>query len=243
MAQETGTLILARARIKAQDNDSNSNFAVGAADALILLNDVLVSLSNNLRTKPKWLGATTTGLTFNAGDMSVVTSITADLTEFESFHPAGSASLTYPITPALERVSVQTILEMFGYDGNTALTQSASEWTHVAAEKAQSDTAASGLEKWRVWAYPVINRQRFLTARAPMPVTISAIGDYPELDTVDSRVVSSILAYKIAKLKRESDQGFLNGIIEEIPVEYRQAAYGTAIRASQLHDRVVEVRD
>src|SRR5512146_1226965 len=120
MAQETGTLILARARILAQDNDSNSNYAVGAADALILLNDVLVALNNNSRTKTKTIGASVTSLTFSAGESSHLL-IGVDITEFESFHPSNSATLSYPLSPALERISVQEMLRKLNYDGDNAL--------------------------------------------------------------------------------------------------------------------------
>lgn len=242
--QETGTQILARARIIAQDNDSASNFSVNAANALIILNDILMTLSTHFKGQPKWLGASTTGLSFSAGDVSVITSATCpSLNEFESFHPSNSSSLTYPIAPALERVSVQQMLEMLGYDGDNALAQTAADWTHVAAERAQSDTAANGVEKWRVWAYPVINRTRHLTVRAPLPVTISAITDYPDLNVVDSRTVSRLLAYEIAKLNKESSADFLEGILSPVPRGVRQLMYGGNLTASQLQDHVIQRND
>ena len=73
MAQRTGTNILALARVYAQDNDVASNYAVGAADALLLLNDVLMRWTTNVKAKPKYLAATTTGLTFTSGTPYVVT--------------------------------------------------------------------------------------------------------------------------------------------------------------------------
>ena len=244
MAQETGTLILARARIFAQDNDANSNYAVNAADALILLNDILVSLSNNVRVKPKWMGASVSGLTFTAGQESIVSGTGMNpVTEIESFHQAASSTLAFPVSPAIQRVSVQEILQMFQYDGNNALQQGAAEWTHVAAEKSQTDTAASGVEKWRVWAFPVINTTRSLHIRYPAPVTIAAIGDYPDLDTVDSRLVSRLLAYEMARLKKEVSQEFLNGILAPVPKEVLNQVYGGAVRSSQLQDHVIQRND
>jgi len=245
MAQETGTQILLRARIIAQDNDTvNSNYAVNAADALVLLNDVLYALSNNARVKPKWIAATTSGASFNAGDSSALVNLSSvEMNEIESFHPSNSPSLTYPISPALQRVSVQQILEMLNYDGDHALAQGASEWTHVAAESPQSDTAATGADKWRVWAYPVINRTRYLTMRVPVAVQITAIGDYPDLGHYDSRVVSSLLAYEIAKLKKETSQAFLDNILRRVPKEVLDVVYGGAVLGSQLQDRVAQVLD
>ena len=105
---------------------------------------------------------------------------------------------------------------MFGADGDTTLGPTASEWSHVAAEKTQGDTA-SGVEVWRVYAYPVINRTRYIHLRVPAPVTIAALTDKPDVDTVNSRVLSSLLAYKMAKLKKETSVTFLQGIIEDVP--------------------------
>ena len=242
MAQETGTQILARARIKAQDNDANSNFAVGAASALILLNDVLVEMNNNCKTKTKTIGATTSGLTFASGEATHLFS-GVDVIEFESFHPTSTTSVSYPLSPALERISVQEMMNVLGYDGDNTIGAQASEWSLVAAEKTQDDTAASGAEKWRVWGWPVINRTRSMTVKAVIPVTITAITDYPDLDVVDSRIASSLLAYKMAKLKKETSRAFLDGILEDVPPAMRPQNYGNAVRSSQLQDFVIGTRD
>ena len=240
MAQETGTQILARARIKAQDNDTVAgNYAVSDADALILLNDILVSVSNDVAVKPKWIAASASGLTFTSGTASKVTTTDLNITEIESFHQSNSDAIAHPLPPAIERVSVQQILEMYGADGDNAVSADASEWTHVAAEKSQTDTAA-GVEYWRVYAYPVINRTRYIHLRVPAPVTITALTDKPDVDTVNSRYLSSLLAYKIAKLKKETSPQFLQGILEEVPQSVISAAFGQAVRASQLQDHVIQ---
>jgi len=238
MTQETGTEILARARIYAQDNDSASNFSVNAGSALIMLNDILVSLSNNAKTKPKWVGASASGLTFTAGLSSKVTTSDINATEIGSFHQSNSATATAPFSPAIQRITVQEMLDLLGYDGDNALSSGGTEWTHVAAEKAQ-DLTAAGVEVWRVWAYPVLNRTRYMHLNIPAPVTISAIGDKPDLDTVDSRVVSRLLAYDMARLNKESSADFLNGILRGVPREVLDVVYGGAVRGGQLQDRVI----
>lgn len=238
MTQETGTQILSRARIKCQDNDANSNFAVSDADALVLLNDILVSLSNDVAVKPKWVSASSSGLTFTSGVATKLTTADINATEIESFHQSNSDAITFPPSPAIQRVSVQEIMEMFDFDGQTTVGPAASEWTHVAAEKAQNDTA-SGVEVWRVWAYPVINQTRYIHLRVPAPVTISTLTDKPDVDTVNSRVLSSLLAYKMALIKKETSQTFLQGIISDVPDEVFKAAFGSAVRRSQLQDSVV----
>lgn len=239
MTQETGTQILSRARIKCQDNDANSNFAVSDADALVLLNDILVSLSNDVAVKPKWVAASVSGLTFTSGVATKLTTADINATEIESFHQSNSDAITFPPSPAIQRVSVQEIMDMFDFDGQTTVGPAASEWTHVAAEKAQNDTSAGGVEMWRVWAYPVINTTRYIHLRVPAPVTISGLTEKPDVDTVNSRVLSSILAFKMALLKKETSQTFLDGIAREIPPDVFQAAFGAAVRRSQLQDSVV----
>lgn len=238
MFQETGTQILARARIKCQDNDANSNYAVSNADALVLLNDILVSLSNDVAVKPKWVAASVSGLTFTSGVATKLTTADINATEIESFHQSNSSTLTFPPSPAIERVSVQEIMEMFDFDGQTTVGPQASEWTHVAAEKAQNDTS-TGVEMWRVWAYPAINTTRYIHLRVPAPITITALGDTPDIDSVNSRVLSSLLAYKMALIKKETSQTFLQGIINDVPDEVFKSAFGSAIRRSQLQDHVV----
>jgi hypothetical protein len=242
---ETGTAILARARIIAQDN--GTNFAVGASDALILLNDVLVTLNNNGATKPKWVGASVSGLTFAAGESShVSTFLSTDdiITEVESFHQAAASTFAAPASPAIERITVQEMLDMLNYDGDHALTGSATQWTHVAMEKAQSDTSGADtafIEQLRVWAFPVIGQARSIHMRVPVPVTISAITKTPNLDNVDTRIASQILAYKIAKLKKETSQAFLDNILRDIPQEYRDPDYGGGVRKAQLQDGIRQV--
>lgn len=242
MAQETGTQILARARIIAQDNDANSNYAVGAATALILLNEVLVSLNNNSKTKTKTIAASTTGLTFASGESSHLIS-GVDITEFETFHASNSSSYTPPLSDPLFRITVQEMFSLLGYDGDNTLQATASDWTYVAAEKTQDDTGASGAEKWRVYGWPVINRTRSMHVKAIVPVTITSITDYPDIDGVDSRIISRLLAYEIACLKKETSQQFLNNIISKVPREMLPQNYGAAARQAQLQDFVEEVRD
>ena len=240
MAQRTGTNILSLARVYAQDNDASSNFAVGANDALLLLNDVLMRWSFNVRSKPKYVAATTTGLSFSAGDVYKETGdntgTTMRISEFESFHPAASSALAFPLPDALRRVTVDEIRALLGYDGDNTLSAAAPEWTHVAAEKTQDATAA-GAEKWRVWAYPVINRTRHLTVRAAVYTQLALISDIPDIEEADANVIARFLAWEIARLKKESDAKFLDSILAPVPPEVVQQMHGGALYNAQLQDR------
>jgi hypothetical protein len=239
MAQETSATILTRARIKAQDNDASGNYAT----ALILLNDLVGRFNNSVKTKTKTIAAVTSGLSFSANTVSKVTTADINAIEFESFHQSNSSALSYPLSPAIERVSVIEMLSLLNFDGNTALRGSATEWTQVAAEKTQDDTAASGVEVWRVYGFPVISTTRYMHVKAIVPTAFASIGavyaDYG--DAVDGLVLSDLLAYELAKLKKETSQGFLDNILRSIPQGILDIAYGGAIRAQQLQDGIIKV--
>ncbi len=245
MAQRSGTNILALARVYAQDNDSSNNFAVGASDALLLLNDVLMRFTTHVKSKPKYVAATVSGLSFSSGEVyketGDATATGLRFSEFAAFHPSNSSSLTFPVAPQLERVTVEVIQEMLGYDGDTALSATSSEWTHVAAEKTQ-DATATGQEKWRVWAYPVINRTRHLTVLAPVYTQLASISDTPDLDEVDANHVARLLAWEMARLKKEAPGAFLDSILAPMPKEVVQQMYGGAVASALAQDRV-EWRD
>ena len=243
MAKWTGTQILAMARIHAQDNDSNSNFAVGAADALLLLNGVLVEWAASQGGKAKYISASDLGLTFSAGDVSKETDGAPTFMEIVSAHPSNSGTLSFPVSPPLRRVSVEEIQDKFAYDGDNALSQQAAEWDCFAAERAEdSDTEDASTEKWRVWAFPVINRTRYMTLKVVPNTTISAIGKYPMLDEGEERIIARLLAWEIARLKKENTQAFLDSIVAPLPKEVLDRVHRGGIHSAQLPSRV-EWRD
>jgi len=238
--QRTCANIISLARVFAQDNDSASNYAVNDADALTLLNDVLMRWTYNVRSKPIYLDASATGITFNSGDAYVVTNdntqSTMRILEFESFHPSNSSTLSFPLAPALQRVTVAEIQELLGYDGDTALSASANEWTHVAAEKTQ-DAATSPIEAWRIWAYPVINRTRYMNVRAPVYTQFTSSTGVPNIEEADANTVARFLAYEIAALKGEASQSKRDAILALVPKEVVQQMNGGAIAAALAQDK------
>jgi hypothetical protein len=240
MAQRTGTEILALARDLAMDNDANSNFGVGAASALLKLNDVLMRWTTNVRSKPVYLAATTTGLSFSSGNVYKETgdntASTRRITAFHSFHPAASDTLSFPLPRALEVVTVDRIREMLGFDGDTTLTAQAPEWTHVAYEKTQDATSA-GAEKWRVWAYPVINRTRHLTVQATAYTQIASIGDIPDIEENDANAVARFLAWDIG-VANGLPQRQLDAIMAPIPRNVIEQMHGGVALSTPLQDTV-----
>ena len=241
MAQRTAATLITRGRQHANDNDASLNYGVGDTLALAFCNDVLMRWSFNVRSKPKYLAATTTGLTFSAGDVYKETgdntATTMRISGFESFHPAASSSLLFPLPPALNVRTVDEIRELLRYDGDNALAQAAPEWTDVAFEKTQDATSA-GAEKWRVWAYPVINRTRYLTVRAATYTQVAASSDIPDIEEADADVVARLIGWEIAKSNR-MPQALLDSIVAPIPREVMEQMHGGAVYDAQLQDRVI----
>lgn len=239
MAKKAGSDILTLAREWAQDNDASSNFAVGAAEALRKLNILLMDWSTNVGVKPKYLAASTTGLTFASGDASKETDGDPIILNFESFHPNGANTLTFPVSRPLDQISVDEIIDRLKYDGDNALTGQASEWTHVAWEKTQdSGDEDTATEKWRVWAYPVINRTRYLTTKASVALQISTIAKYPDLDEGDVVPFTRLLAWEIARAKKENSQAFLDSILAPVPRTLLDKMHRGGVLANQLPDSV-----
>lgn len=244
MAQRTGTAILTLARDLALDNDASTNYGVGAASALLKLNDVLMRWTTNVRSKPIYIAATTTGLSFSSGDVyketSDNTASTKRITAFHSFHEAAANTLSFPLPPALEVVTVDRIRELLNYDGDTALSAQADHWQAVAYEKTQDATAA-GADKWRVWAYPVINRTRHMTVQATAYTQLSVIGDTPDIDENDANAVARFLAWEIATANR-APQALIDSIIAPLPRNIIEQMHGGVALSTPLQD-AVEWRD
>jgi len=243
VAKWSGTEILAMARLLSQDNDTNSNFAVGAADALLLLNNILVERAAGQGAKINYINGTTSGLSFSAGDVTKETDGNPTFMEIASAHSAAPGVLSFPLTPPLERVSVQEIQELLQYDGDTALAQQASDWTHFAAERSEDSGSASvTTDIWRVWAYPVINRARYMTLGVIPSTTLAAITNIPDLDEGDARIIARLLAWEIARLKKETTKVFLDSIIAPLPKSVLDRVYRGGVNSNQL-PAAVEWRD
>jgi hypothetical protein len=240
MAQRTGTAILALARDIAGDNDAAGNFGVGAAAALLKLNDVLMRWTTNVKSKPIYIAATTTGLSFSSGDVyketSDNTAATKRITAFHSFHEAAANTLSFPLPPALDVKTVDEIRALLNYDGDTALSPQANHWECVAYEKTQDATAA-GADKWRVWAYPVINRTRHMTVLATAYTQIGAIGDIPDIDEHDANAVARFLAWELGKANR-IPQAHLDAILAPLDPTIVQQMHGGVIASTPLQDSV-----
>jgi hypothetical protein len=93
-----------------------------------------------------------------------------------------------------------------------------------------------------VWAYPVINRTRHLTLKVVPSTEIALITNIPDLDEGDERIVARLLAWEIARLKKESTEAFLNSILAPLPKEVLDRVYRGGVNSNQL-PAAVEWRD
>jgi hypothetical protein len=94
-----------------------------------------------------------------------------------------------------------------------------------------------------VYGFPVIGVTRSMTVKAVVPVTFASVGAvYADFgDAIDGLALSDLLAYEIAKLKKETSQGFLDNILRAIPQSILSIAYGGAVRGMQLQAGITQV--
>jgi hypothetical protein len=245
VARILASTAITEARVIAQDDDTNNNYAVSDTKALAILNFILADWSTNIGARSTYIPASNSGLTWSAGDVTKVMSGTpSTFLAIEAIHPHGSNSLTYPLAPPLERVTVEQMMEMLQYDGDNALAQQASEWTHYAAEVVNSDQAGdtSLYDLWRIWAYPVINRTRHMVMKVVPLIQCAASTKNIDLDEGDSRIVVKLLAWEMARLKKENSQEFLNNILSMVPKEIINKMHRGGPLGQQLQS-AVEWRD
>src|SRR5262245_13015672 len=159
--QLTGTLIGADARYWAQDQDSN-NPAVSAADMLLRINDRLLWWQVHVHPRVKTLGATSTGLTFSAGEVSKTVTNDLGILEILSLHHADGTSIAYPVGVSVPRRGVQVVNDSYGKRPGSATPTPGTEievWGAEMDQQAQDD--------WRVFIYPAVATS--VTIRANIP--------------------------------------------------------------------------
>lgn len=214
----SGTTLVARARVYAQDT-STTNPAVSDANAVVLLNNVLVRWSGDVKTEPSLLSATATGLTFSAGD--AVKTTTADnliLDHILAAYESDTAAVGSVLPPQLQQLTVEEMLALHNNDYNGTVSGSGtSGWQYYAWEPVTDETSAyAGYGTLRVYVWPALNATRYLILRAPKVVGISALTDAPDLTVRDAEVITRLLAWEMARLHTR-DEAFLQQILAPLP--------------------------
>jgi hypothetical protein len=245
MAQLTGSDILNLARIKAFDNDTvNGNYAVGATDALTLLNDVLLKFTMNVRGKFKYVSSSVSGFSFGVGQVEVTSlaySTFAAQDIIAAYPTPGGTDVTGPWGKELTRISAEEIRLLINDSNNVGTTQSgnANEWTYYAVEE---PAGAPGGGPWRMYVWPPINRARSVTLKTAPIVALTLISDTPDVSELDAHHVSSFLAVEMLKAQRVDDS-YLQRVQSDIPKWMRDLYTGDikepAIKGQQARNQML----
>lgn len=228
MAQPTVANIIADARVFAQDT-ATTNPAVSDANATILLQDVLLRYEGDVEQKEQLVSATTSGLTFAAGDTVKTTSV--DVGHLLAAFPSDSASVNTLQTPALALWTVRDMLDKYSDAGSgTSVPASSSEFSAWAWEKVAEGTPS---EKARVYAWPPLNRTRYLTLRQAPYSVITATSDTVDADSRKRKLLARLLAWEMARLHTR-DESFLQQILAPIPAQVLNAYFQSGQKAKFL---------
>lgn len=233
MAQLTGTLIVARSRVFAQDT-ATTDPAVSDANYLILLNDVLMRYTRDVRQKTSIIPASTSGLTFAANDVVVTTSV--DMGEILSFHSSDTTAANDLLSEALSVWTVRDMLEAHRASGAGTVSGGGSEWLAVAWEKVVEGTTS---EKARVYVWPPLSVTRYLTVRTSPDTLIAALTDTPDISVHDAYTVARLLAWEGARLHTR-DEAFLQQILAPLPKEVLQSYFQSGLKAAFMPSSVRE---
>lgn len=219
MAQLTGTTILARARVYAQDT-ATTNPAVSDANALILLNNVLIKWTGDVMSKDSLIAASASGLTFASGDAVKETTATDDLWDhILAAYESDSSSAGTVLPPQLQHMTVEEILALHNnnYDG-TVTGGGASGWQAYAWERVAASTGITGSVAIRVYVWPALGATRYMTIRVPKNVQLAALTDTPDISLRESEQVERLLAWEMARLHTRDDQ-WLQQILAPVPTD------------------------
>lgn len=227
MAQQTGTQVVALARLFAQDT-ATSNPAVSDANALLLLNDVLLRYAGDVAGKQSLIPASTSGLTF-AANAAVVETNASDLYDhILDAYPSNSTSNPTILPDGLSLWTVEQMLEAYRNEGSGTTTGSGTrEWQAYAWERVAAATAITGSTSLRVWVWPALAATRYLTIRVPKIVVLDALTDTPDLSRREAQIVARLLAWEMGRLHTRDD-GFLQQILSPVPEAVLNAYFESA---------------
>ena len=245
--QLTGAQIITLARTLGNDDDAAGNYAISDTKALVLLNDILNRFAHCFGAQARYFGASTTGLTFTAGTTNLLTnagsSVSFDLNGITSAHQSASDTvatvLAAGIAKDLPRLTVPDLIAMYDRaNQDDTIPQASADWEYWAAEREGGSDEATGLDKWRFWVYPALNRTQYLTLKAVERGGISTSAKYPNLSATDAKYVARLLAYEMAVRQKDLDAQFLQNILSPLPKQLRDMQYGAATPSSQAQDSI-----
>lgn len=231
--------IISLARIWAQDNDASSNFGVSTTTAQSVLNTLASNWMHQVLKRPQYIPASTSGLTFSAGDTSKVTGGSVNFEEFGDAYQATSTALSFPLAAPLKRVTVDEIIEMYALQPGDTPQRFSGNWTYYAAEKTTDQQ-----DLFRVWVFPALDRTAYLTMKVMLGDNPTAGSDAIDIPYEHGVHLARFLAADMAMLNNRQD--LVEGIMSVVPAQYRQLMSGDAyqaMQANQLQSRILEGSD
>lgn len=239
MAQGTGATLLLKSRVFAQDT-ANNQPAVSDANALILLNDVLVRFAGDVQSKQSLIAASASGLTYAANDAVKETSAQDLYDHILAAYPSDANTVGTVLTPELDLWTVEQMLDAHRDEGDGTVSGSGTrEWQAYAWERVAASTAITGSTALRVYVWPALAATRHLTLRVPKTILLAALTDTPDLSQREADVCSRLLAWEMARLHTRDEQ-FLQQILAPLPSgvldAYFEAAKTHGWMQSAIHD-------
>lgn len=233
MAQPTAANIIADARVFAQDT-ATTNPAVSDANAVILLQDVVLRYEGDVEQKEQLVAASVSGLSFSAGEMVKTTSV--DMGHLLAAFPSDTNAVNTLQTPALALWTVREMLDQYNDSGaGTGVSGASSEFQAWAWEKVAEGTAS---EKARVYVWPPLNRTRHLTVRQTPYSLVTATGDTVDADPRKRKLLARLLAWEMARLHTR-DEGFLQQILAPVPAQVLNAYFQSGQKAKFLPNSII----
>lgn len=218
MAQMTGTSILSLARLFAQDT-STTQPAVSDPNGLLLLNDVLLRWTGDVKARHALIPASSSGLTFAANEAVKETSAQDLWDTIQAAYPSDSSSVPTVLPAELRNITVEEMLNLYDNDGSGTVTGSGTrEWQAWAWERVAGADAVTGSTAIRVYVWPALAATRYLTLRVPKNVILAALTDTPDLTQREARTVARLLAWEMGRL-HVRDTEFLQQILAPVPTE------------------------
>lgn len=199
------------ARDAMRDTDSN-NYAIDATTLDRLINKAYIAIRGGDDTRPKYLNATTTGLTLALNDKSKVINASANVRRVLDVFEASTVNATAPAA-TLERAEPYEILAL-----QAASVGVTAQPTHYAVTR---DGGASG--QWLVLFYKTCDAARYYCIRALVePTALSAVGDKPDVDDQDGYAIADMAAL-VGGGMMGLDPVYLSAIEKRIPAVHQQA--------------------
>ena len=232
MAQPTAATVIAIARILAQDS-ATTNPAVSDTEAVVLLADCYLRYNGDVEKKVGLLAASSSGLTFAAGD--TVKTTTGDVGELLAAFPSDTNAVNTLQTPALALWTVRDMLDAYSDTGSgTASVGQSGEFQAWAWEKVTESTES---EKARVYVYPPCNRTRYLTVRQSSYDILTATSSVVDLNPRSTRILARFLAWEMARLHTQEND-FLQQILAPIPAQVLNSYFQSGIKSNFLPSSV-----